>query len=77
MAFPSFNSHSIACTFLLSCSFGMAFQPDSEYPVMIATRAAAKPATELLPAHLRVDTSLVLVPVHVTTTLGISVTDLS
>lgn len=77
MARPSFNSLSIACTCLLFCSFGMAFQPHSDDPVMIATRVAAKPATEPLPAHLRVDTSLVLVPVHVTTTLGISVTDLN
>jgi Ca-activated chloride channel family protein len=52
-------------------------QPYSDDPVMIATRVAAKPATELSPAHLRVDTSLVLVPVQVTTTLGISVTDLN
>jgi Ca-activated chloride channel homolog len=43
----------------------------------IVPRVAAKPATELLPAHLRVDTSLVLVPVHVTTPLGVSVTDLT
>jgi len=77
MARPSFNSLGIACTFLLSCSFGIAFQSHSDDSVMIATRVAAKPATELLPAHLRVDTSLVLVPVHVTTALGIAVTDLN
>jgi VWFA-related protein len=57
---------------LLFCSFGDAFQN-----VEIASRIAAKPTTELLPAHLRVDTSLVLIPVHVTTPLGVSVTDLS
>jgi Ca-activated chloride channel homolog len=77
MARPSFNSLGIACTFLLSCPFGIAFQSNSDDAVMIATRVASKPATELLPAHLRVDTSLVLVPVHVTTMLGISVTDLN
>jgi Ca-activated chloride channel homolog len=57
---------------LLFCSLGDAFQN-----VEIASRIAAKPTTELLPAHLRVDASLVLIPVHVTTPLGVSVTDLS
>jgi len=78
MARTSFNSLSIVCTSLLFCSLGVAFQKYSDNePVTIATRVAAKPATELLPAHLRVDTSLVLVPVHVTTPLGVSVTDLN
>jgi VWFA-related protein len=37
----------------------------------------SKPVNELPLAHLRIDTSLVLVPVHVTTPLGVSVTDLN
>lgn len=37
---------------------------------------AKNPASELAPAHLRVESSLVLVPVHVTTNLGVSVPDL-
>jgi VWFA-related protein len=44
--------------------------------VTIATRVAPRAANELPPAHLRIETSLVLVPVHVTTPLGVSVTDL-
>ena len=70
------NSLYIVCTSLLFCSSGTAFQSHDDR-VEIATRMAATPATELLPAHLRVDTSLVLVPVHVTTPLGVSVTDLN
>jgi Ca-activated chloride channel family protein len=78
MARTSFNSLCIACTFLLFCSYGRAFQTHfDDDRVEIATRVMAKPATELSPAHLRVDTSLVLVPVHVTTPLGVSVTDLN
>ena len=42
----------------------------------IASRIALRGPVELAPAHLRVDTSLVLIPVHVTTPLGVSVTDL-
>jgi len=45
--------------------------------VTIATRVTTRPPTEPGPAHLRVDSSLVLVPVHVTTPLGVSVTDLT
>lgn len=71
------NSFCIACTSLLFCSLGMAFQAHlDDSRVEIATRVAVKPPTELPSAHLRVDTSLVLVPVHVTTPLGISITDL-
>jgi Ca-activated chloride channel family protein len=58
---------------LFFCSLAGAFQT----PVTIATRVVARPAAELAPAHLRVDSSLVLIPVHVTTPLGVSVTDLS
>jgi Ca-activated chloride channel family protein len=78
MARTFFNSLCIACTSLLFCSFGAGFQTHfDDDRIEIATRVAAKPVTELLPAHLRVDTSLVLVPVHVTTPLGIAVTDLT
>ena len=65
----------MARVFLLAvwfCSLADAFQN-----VEITARVAAKSATELPQAHLRVDTSLVLIPVHVTTPLGVSVTDLS
>ncbi len=78
MARTFLNSLNIACTFLFSCSVGVAFQTHFDDPrVTIATRVAAKPSTELPLAHLRVDTSLVLVPVQVTTPLGGSVTDLN
>ena len=56
---------------LLFGSFGDAFQK-----VEIAARVLAKPAAELPSANLRVDASLVLIPVQVTTPLGVSVTDL-
>src|SRR5271169_1513529 len=76
MARACFNSLSVAS--LLLCPFASAFQsPHADDRVEIATRATAKPATELAPAYLRVDASLVLIPVHVTTPLGISVTDLN
>src|SRR5580692_8522619 len=77
MARTSFDSLSIVCISLLFCSLGPAQTFTGDDRVEIATRVIAKPATELLPAHLRVDTSLVLVPVHVTTRLGVSVTDLN
>jgi Ca-activated chloride channel family protein len=78
MARTSVNSLYIACISLLFHPFGAAFQmPMSDDGVTIVTRVAARPATELSPAHLRVDTSLVLIPVHVTTPLGVSVTDLN
>src|SRR3984957_1750491 len=76
MARTSFDSLSIACISLLFCTSGPAQTFSGDDRVTIATRVVAKPATELLPAHLRIDTSLVLVPVHVTTRLGVSVTDL-
>jgi VWFA-related protein len=74
MARRFFNSFSILCVFLLICSFGFA-QPSSDR-VNIAARIAPRPADELPPANLRVDTSLVQIPVHVTTQLGVSVPDL-
>jgi len=77
MARTSFDSLSIACISLWFCSLGPSQTFSSDDRVTIPTRVIAKPTTELLAAHLRVDTSLVLVPVHVTTRLGISVTDLN
>jgi Ca-activated chloride channel family protein len=79
MARPAFNSLSAGCLALVFCSLGAAFQPPfGDDRVEIATRMAAKPnPAELGPAHLRVDSSLVLVPVHVTTALGVSVADLN
>ncbi len=73
MARMSFNLLYAGGLALLFCSFGGA-----DDRVEIAMRMAAKPNPEELgPAHLRVDSSLVLVPVHVTTPLGVSVADLS
>jgi len=77
MARTSFNSLYLACTSLFLLSSGSAQTHFGDDRVTIATRVAAKPAAELSPAHLRVDMSLVLVPVHVTTPLGVSVTDLT
>jgi Ca-activated chloride channel homolog len=77
MARFSFNSFFAGCVFLLGCPSGDAFQmPWSGDRVEIVARAPAKSPIELAPAHLRVDSSLVLVPIHVTTPLGISVPDL-
>lgn len=68
---------SIAGLSLVLSPYGSAFQsPYPEEHMTIAARFARGPATEIEAAHLRVDTSLVLIPVHVTTRLGISVTDL-
>jgi Ca-activated chloride channel family protein len=79
MARTSLNSLFISAFLFSCCSLVSAFQTHfDDARVTIASRSiTAKPATELAPAHLRIDTSLVLVPVHVTTRLGISVTDLS
>jgi VWFA-related protein len=74
MARISFSSLWIA---LLFCRYGAAFQaPSPDEHMTIAARIAPRPANELAPAHLRVDTSLVLIPAHVTTRLGVAVTDL-
>ncbi len=51
-------------------------QPWANDRVEIASRAPAAAATEENSARLRVDSSLVLVPVYVTTPLGVSVPDL-
>jgi Ca-activated chloride channel homolog len=74
MARIFFNSLGIS---LLLCSLGAAQDHFDDERVTIATRVAAKAAAELPDARLRVDMSLVLVPVHVTTPLGVSVTDLN
>jgi Ca-activated chloride channel family protein len=77
MARISFSSLSIIGISLLLCPFGAAFQsPSPDDHLTIAARVAPRAVTELAPAHLRVDTSLVLIPAHVTTPLGLSVTDL-
>lgn len=60
------------------CSPLDAFQNHfNDEPVNIASRVAPKPPIDLPSANLRVDTSLVLVPVQVTTQLGTSVTNLN
>ena len=77
MARLSFSSLSIACIPLLFCSHAIAFQsPSPDEHLAIAARMAPRPATELAPAHLRIDISLVLIPAHVTTPLGVAVTNL-
>lgn len=63
---------------LVFCSSLDAFQNHfNDEPVTIATRVARKPSVDFPNANLRVDTSLVLVPVQVTTQLGTSVTNLN
>ena len=62
---------------LISCLLLFFQSPWSGDRVEIVARAPAKTlTTELAPAHLLVESSLVLVPVHVTTILGVSVPDL-
>jgi VWFA-related protein len=66
---------------LLLCSAGLAFQgPFSEAPVSITPRVRLgipPRASDMPPADLRTDLSLVLVPAHVTTPVGRSVTTLN
>jgi Ca-activated chloride channel family protein len=51
---------------------------DTPVTIVPRTRTPAPPAAEEAPpAHLRVDTSLVLIPVHVSTQLGTTVTNLT
>jgi VWFA-related protein len=79
MARFSFGSLCTICVSFFLASSASAFQgpsPSDGERVTIAARVAARPAEELPPPNLRVDTSLVLIPVHVTTQLGVSVTDL-
>jgi VWFA-related protein len=74
MARTSHFSLSLLCCSFLACLPAQAFQ--SADRVTIATRIVPNNHEELSPARLRVDTSLVLIPVHVTTPLGVAVTDL-
>lgn len=61
----------------LGTSLGMA-QYDGPITPRLSQRINARVAAEALPrADLRVDVPLVLIPVHVTTPLGVSVTDLN
>ena len=77
MARLSFSSLLIACIPLLISPRAIAFQsPSPDEHVTIAARMAPRSSTELSPAHLRIDTSLVLIPAHVTTPLGVAVTGL-
>jgi len=68
-------------TFLFSlCSISLAFQaPSSETTRSIPSRFTNELAANTIapPARLRVDSSLVLIPVHVTTPDGVSVTNLT
>ena len=79
MARFSLGSLCTICVSFFLAPSGNAFQgpsPSDGERVTIAARVAPRPAEELPPANLRVDTSLVLIPVHVTNMLGVSVTDL-
>ncbi len=58
---------------LLASSVALAFQG----PLLLSRPPASPAAGDTLPVNLRVDTTLVLVPAHVTTGGGASVTDLS
>jgi Ca-activated chloride channel family protein len=59
-----------------TCPLGFSFQSSfAEGPVAIVPRAKAGPPVETQPV-LRVDSSLVLIPTHVTTAIGASVTNL-
>src|SRR6266567_1488717 len=69
---------SLATTCLL-CSMGFA-QRIASYTVSVMPRlgpAALPPSIEAPRSHLRVDSNLVLIPVHVTTQAGTSVTNLT
>jgi len=62
---------------VLFCASAQAYQaPFTSDRVEIVSRAPAKAVAEEDSARLRVDSSLVLVPVHVTTPLGVAVPDL-
>jgi VWFA-related protein len=58
-----------------ACTLAGAFQQSASGPIDVIPRAAPKPKTAPAPI-LRVDSSLVLIPVRVTTPDGASVTDL-
>jgi len=59
------------------CPLALAFQIDGSQGTPVASARFAAPAREMPRADLRVDVPLVLVPVHVITPLGASVTDLT
>jgi Ca-activated chloride channel family protein len=76
-----FRAVSLTAVVCVCASIALAFQPNSdEGPVSIAARIrpeASAASIHYPQATLRIDSSLVLIPVHVTTALGASVTTLS
>jgi Ca-activated chloride channel homolog len=75
------SSFQAACFVILSsfCSSCFAFQSPSDVSASIAPRFRLEPsvgAVKIPEARLRIDSSLVLIPVQVTTATGTSVTDL-
>jgi Ca-activated chloride channel family protein len=67
-----------AMTALIPFSIGLAFQSSVDGPISIVPVAKRSAAAELTPsAAIRVDSSLVLIPAHVTTAVGGSVTNLN
>ncbi len=72
-----FHGVSSFLAFALACLIARAQTPPSQPLVSIAPRARpGLPAASAPEVHLRVDASLVLVPVHATSERGTSVTDL-
>jgi Ca-activated chloride channel family protein len=67
----------LAClgALFLTCPSGFSFQSFADGPVAIVPRVRPAPPAETQPV-LRVDSSLVLIPTHVTTAIGASVTSL-
>jgi Ca-activated chloride channel family protein len=67
----------VAPLLVFGCSLGIAFQIEGPIIPRLSPRVNARVGPEMMPAaDLRVDVPLVLIPVHVTTPLGVSVTDL-
>ena len=63
---------------LIPLSIGLAFQSSLDGPISIVPVAKRTGPVELMPpASIRVDSSLVLIPAHVTTAIGASVTNLT
>ena len=72
-------SHGVFCLLILSsvCFIGRAQTPSSQPAVSIVPQVRPElPAAGAPEVHLRVDSSLVLVPAHATSERGTSVTDL-
>jgi Ca-activated chloride channel family protein len=67
------------CSVLLLslCSIALAFQSPSTDTIPQRLKSELAATSIVPPAHLRVDSSLVLIPVHVTTPDGFSVTNLT